>query len=52
MLGLQSFIEKLYKKEWVVYCKPPFGSAEHVIEYLGRYYVKKNIMQSKRHSSA
>ncbi|HEY8889067.1 MAG TPA: IS91 family transposase [Clostridium sp.] len=33
----QSFIDKLYKKEWVVYCKPPFGSAEHVIEYLGRY---------------
>jgi len=33
----QSFIDKLYKKEWVVYCKPPFGSAEHVLEYLGRY---------------
>ncbi|WLC77558.1 IS91 family transposase (plasmid) [Clostridium estertheticum] len=32
-----SFIDKLYKKEWVVYCKPPFGSAEHVLEYLGRY---------------
>lgn len=33
----QDFIDKLYKKEWVVYCKPPFGSAEHVLEYLGRY---------------
>ncbi|WP_028309392.1 IS91 family transposase [Desulfitibacter alkalitolerans] len=36
----QSFndlLSKLYKKEWVVYCKPPFGSPEHVIEYLGRY---------------
>lgn len=33
----QSFIDKLYKKEWVVYCKPPFGSPEHVLEYLGRY---------------
>ena len=33
----QSFIDKLYKKEWVVYCKPPFGSADHVLEYLGRY---------------
>nr|WP_319001718.1 transposase [Clostridium estertheticum] len=21
----------------MVYCKPPFGSAEHVLEYLGRY---------------
>ena len=24
----QSFINKLYKKEWIVYCRPPFGSAE------------------------
>jgi hypothetical protein len=33
----QCFIDRLYNKEWVVYCKPPFGSAEHVLEYLGRY---------------
>jgi len=33
----QCFIDRLYRKEWVVYCKPPFGSAEHVLEYLGRY---------------
>jgi hypothetical protein len=33
----QCFIDRLYKKEWIVYCKPPFGSAEHVLEYLGRY---------------
>lgn len=31
------FADKLYSKEWVVYCKPPFKSAEHVFEYLGRY---------------
>ena len=31
------FVDRLYNKEWVVYCKPPFGSAEHVIGYLGRY---------------
>ena len=31
------YIDKLYKTAWVVYCKPPFGSAEHVLEYLGRY---------------
>jgi hypothetical protein len=23
--------------EWVVYAKPPFGGAEHVLDYLGRY---------------
>lgn len=33
----QCFIDRLYNKKWVVYCKPPFGSAEHVLEYLGRY---------------
>lgn len=27
----------LYKKSWVVYAKPPFGGAEQVFRYLGRY---------------
>ena len=31
------FMDSLYKKEWVVYSKPPFKNAEHVLEYLGRY---------------
>lgn len=33
----QCWIDKLYKKEWVVYCKAPFKSPEFVLEYLGRY---------------
>ena len=33
----QCFIDRLYLKEWVVYCKPPFKSPEFVLEYLGRY---------------
>ena len=32
-----SLVSSLYQKEWVVYCKPPFKNAGHVIEYLGRY---------------
>ena len=28
---------KLYAKEWVVYCKPPFNGPENVLGYLGRY---------------
>lgn len=28
---------QLYDKNWVVYAKPPFGGAEHVYRYLGRY---------------
>ncbi len=27
----------LYRKSWVVYCKPPFGSPEQVLAYLARY---------------
>lgn len=31
------FKNLLYRKSWVVYAKPPFGSAERVLRYLGRY---------------
>ena len=33
----QSLLTCCYRQKWVVYCKPPFGSAEKVISYLGRY---------------
>ena len=29
--------QKMYSKEWIVYCKKPFNNANCVIEYLGRY---------------
>lgn len=32
-----SFKDRLYRKNWIVYAKPPFGGAEHVFKYLGRY---------------
>jgi hypothetical protein len=32
-----TLIAQVRKKEWNVYCKPPFGSPEHVLKYLGRY---------------
>lgn len=35
--AFQCFLDKLHNKKWVVYCKPPFNSPEHVLEYLGRY---------------
>jgi len=31
------FRKQLYKKKWVVYCKPPFGGPKGVLQYLGRY---------------
>jgi predicted Zn-ribbon and HTH transcriptional regulator len=32
-----ALLRKLYKAEWVVYCKPPFGDERKVIDYLARY---------------
>jgi hypothetical protein len=29
--------DRLYRKDWVVYAKPPFGGPEQVFKYLGRY---------------
>ena len=33
----RQFLRQLFTKEWVVYAKPPFGGAEHVLHYLARY---------------
>jgi hypothetical protein len=30
-------IRQTFRKKWVVYCKRPFGGAEHALRYLGRY---------------
>jgi hypothetical protein len=32
-----SWLRPLFRKPWVVYCKPPFGGPEYVLQYLGRY---------------
>ena len=31
------FLRTLYRQDWVVYAKPPFGGPEHVLNYLARY---------------
>ncbi|MDD1668145.1 MAG: IS91 family transposase [Methanomicrobiales archaeon] len=33
----RAFLRQLSSTEWVVYSKPPFGSAERVLKYLARY---------------
>lgn len=35
--AFDSMIAALYRKKWVVYCKPPFDGTKGVLEYLGRY---------------
>lgn len=32
-----SWLRSLFRQDWVVYCKPPFGGPEHVLRYLGAY---------------
>jgi len=32
-----SWLRPLFRKDWVVYCKSPFGGPEYVLQYLGRY---------------
>src|SRR5262250_2963019 len=32
-----SWLRLLFRKDWVVYSKPPFGGPEYVLHYLGRY---------------
>ena len=32
-----AFLRSLFREDWVVYAKPPFGGPEHVLQYLARY---------------
>jgi hypothetical protein len=36
-LAFAAFLAPAAQAEWVVYAKPPFGDARHVLNYLGRY---------------
>lgn len=42
-IGNQNLYDALFKKQWVVYAKRPFGGPKQVIEYLGRYTHKVAI---------
>jgi len=32
-----AWLRPLYRTDWIVYLKPPFGGPEYVLQYLGRY---------------
>ena len=36
-VAFRAFLRSLYRQQWVVYAKPPFGSPTHVLHYLARY---------------
>ena len=40
---IKALINGLYKRDWIVYAKAPFGGPQAVIEYLGRYTHKVAI---------
>src|ERR1035438_9554604 len=35
--SFRAFLRKLFRQDWVVYAKPPFGGPEYVLQYLARY---------------
>ena len=35
--AFHAFLRPLFRKDWVVYAKRPFGGPEHVLQYLARY---------------
>ena len=35
--AFRSFLRPLFRKDWIVYAKPPFGGPHHVLHYLARY---------------
>ena len=35
--AFRSFLRSLFRQDWVVYAKPPFGGPLHVVHYLARY---------------
>jgi hypothetical protein len=32
-----AWLRPLFRKDWIVYSKPPFGGPDYVLQYLGRY---------------
>ena len=32
-----SFLRSLFRQDWIVYAKPPFGGPQYVLHYLARY---------------
>ena len=41
----RQFLRQLFRKQWVVYVKQPFGGPSHVLHYLARYTHRVAILQ-------
>jgi len=45
--AFENWLDDFVGRNWVVYCKPPFGSAEQVVKYIGRYTHRVAISNSR-----
>jgi hypothetical protein len=45
--SFQTMLDKLWKKDWVVYCRPPLGNVQQIVQYLGRYSHRVAIDNSR-----
>jgi len=45
--AFRRWLDALYRQDWVVYVKPPFGGAKQVFRYLGRYSHRVAIANSR-----
>ncbi len=50
--GWTELLSTLKSKQWVVYCKPPFGGPSQVLKYLARYTHRVAITSSRIRSVA
>jgi hypothetical protein len=39
--------DRMYRQNWIVYAKPPFGGTKHVFRYLGRYSHRVALSNSR-----
>lgn len=45
--SFSDLLDSLYEKDWVVYCKKPFKTPYHVVQYLSRYTHKTAIYNNR-----
>ena len=46
-VAFDELIDRMYQKQWLVYAKPPFGGADAVYAYLGRYTHRIGISNAR-----
>jgi Putative transposase/Transposase zinc-binding domain len=51
-ITFRAFLRRLFRQDWIVYAKRPFGGPEHVLHYLARYTHRVAISNHRLVSSA